>query len=393
LTRKLSTRKLLWEAAHNEWTQQPAFSIFRFTTIPTDDRSNSVAEAWGITYKAFDVNLRCDVALKVISPMLVESESARQRFFREARAAAALRHPHVAAVHHLGEEGGTVFYAMEFIEGETLEALIAREGRLDERIALGILDQVAEALGAAMRLGLVHRDIKPSNLMLRREFDGRLCVKIIDFGLAKGDPRPEITTSATLTAGGFVGTPHYASPEQLEELPLDARSDIYSLGITFYYMLCGKPPFSGSTASVISQHLTREIPLDALAGRSPEVIHLIREMAAKRPDARRGGRGNPTRTRPPNPCLHRSGRPRNLPRKNGLAAQARSAFPPSCSQPARRLPRWRRRSTSSAIRRTGRKPSPCKSRPRPSRTHRLHRSSPKARRLPQVRRGRNRRKP
>ena len=240
----------------------------------------------GITYKAFDVNLRCDVALKVINPMLVESESARQRFFREARAAAALRHPHVATVYHLGEEGGTVFYAMEFIEGETLEALIAREGRLDERFALGILDQVADALGAAMRLGLVHRDIKPSNLMLRREFDGRLCVKLIDFGLAKGDPRPEITTSATLTAGGFVGTPHYASPEQLEEFPLDARSDIYSLGITFYYMLCGKPPFSGSTASVISQHLTREIPLDALGDRSPTVIHLIQHMAAKRPDDR-----------------------------------------------------------------------------------------------------------
>lgn len=237
--------------------------------------------AMGVTYKAFDTNLRCFVALKVINATYLRDDVARQRFLREARAAAALRHPNVATVFHLGEEGGDWFYAMEYIEGETVEALMKREGAVPVPMALQITLQVARALGAAQKQGLVHRDIKPSNLMIVREDDGEFTVKVIDFGLAKNSAGSEET--AALTMGGFLGTPHFASPEQLEERELDVRSDIYSLGVTLYYMLAGKAPFSGSLAQVMSQHLHREPPLESLAGQPKPVHDLLRKMLAKDP--------------------------------------------------------------------------------------------------------------
>jgi serine/threonine protein kinase len=194
--------------------------------------------AMGITYKAFDTSLRTNVALKVINATYLNSEVARQRFLREARAAAAIRHPNVASVFHLGNEDDSYFYAMEFIDGETVEGFMQREGAVPTLMALEIAAQVARALGAAEKQGLVHRDIKPSNLMLIREDDQPLresgddefLVKVIDFGLAKAAEKD--SADATLTQGGFLGTPHFASPEQLEERELDTRSDIYSLGIT-----------------------------------------------------------------------------------------------------------------------------------------------------------------
>jgi len=241
--------------------------------------------AMGITYKAFDTNLRCFVALKVINATFLGSEVARERFLREARAAAALRHPNVATVFHLGEEGGDWFYAMEFVDGETVEAMMKREGAIPTATALGIVIQVARALGAAQKQGLVHRDIKPSNLMLVREDDGEFTVKVIDFGLAKNSAGTGEDT-ATLTVGGFLGTPHFASPEQLDERELDVRSDIYSLGVTLYYMLAGRAPFSGSLAQVMSQHLHREPPLETLSGQPPQVVDLLRHMLAKDPGGR-----------------------------------------------------------------------------------------------------------
>lgn len=241
--------------------------------------------AMGITYKAFDTNLRCFVALKVINAAFLSSDVARQRFVREARAAAALRHPNVAAVFHLGEEGGDYFYAMEYVDGETVEAIMKREGAIPSATALEIVLQVSRALGAAHRQGLVHRDIKPSNLMVIRE-DGELTVKVIDFGLAKNAGPGAGEDAATLTMGGFLGTPHFASPEQLDERELDVRSDIYSLGVTLFYMLAGHAPFSGSLAQVMSQHLHREPPLDTLSGQPAQVVDLLRHMLAKDPAAR-----------------------------------------------------------------------------------------------------------
>src|SRR5215469_8965922 len=141
--------------------------------------------AMGVTYKAFDVNLRSPVTLKVINERYLCDESARLRFLREARAAASVRHPNVASVFHLGETRGNYFYAMEFVEGETLANLIKRSGRLKINLALEIATQVAAGLAAVHKQKLVHRDIKPSNVMVSLEVEGAVTAKIIDLGLAK----------------------------------------------------------------------------------------------------------------------------------------------------------------------------------------------------------------
>jgi serine/threonine protein kinase len=242
--------------------------------------------AMGVTYKAFDTNLRCDVALKVINPQFLSSDTARQRFVREARAAAQLRHPNVATVFHLGNSGDGFFYVMEYVDGETVESRIRREGPFPAEQALRIARQVARALVAAERHKLVHRDIKPSNIMLVNEPEEQhLLVKVIDFGLAKSVGSSS-DKSVTVTLGGFVGTPHFASPEQLEEREIDGRSDIYSLGATLWYMLSGRPPYEGSVASVIHQHLGTELSEDALRSFNPRVGDLLRRMLAKRAEDR-----------------------------------------------------------------------------------------------------------
>ena len=178
----------------------------------------------------------------MINATYLQSDVARQRFVREARAAAQLRHPNVASVFHLGMSGDAYFYAMEFVDGETVELLIKRGGPVDPALALRITLQVTRALGAAAKHHLVHRDIKPANLMLVKEDDDYL-VNVIDFGLAKSNKREAGDDLATLSMGGFVGTAHFASPEQLEEKEIDVRSDIYSLGVTLWYMLAGRAPF------------------------------------------------------------------------------------------------------------------------------------------------------
>ncbi|MBV8483129.1 MAG: protein kinase [Verrucomicrobia bacterium] len=245
--------------------------------------------AMGITYKAFDTNLHCPVALKVINSTYLQNETARQRFLREARAAAALRHPNVASVFNLSTNQDNFFYVMEFIDGETVEALVKRKGSLEPIEALNITLQVARALAAAAKQRLVHRDLKPANLMLVDQ-EGESVVKVIDFGLAKS-AKDSNEESAALTVGGFVGTPHFASPEQVEEGDLDVRSDIYSLGATLYFILTGKPPFSGSVGQVMSQHLYKAISIEPLAGVPPCVIALLQNMLekdrAKRPQTPR----------------------------------------------------------------------------------------------------------
>src|SRR4029077_3862950 len=242
--------------------------------------------AMGVTYKAFDTNLRSDVALKVINSQFLNSETARQRFLREARAAASLRHPNVATVFHLGNSEGGFYYAMEHVEGETVERRIQREGPLPPELALRITRQVSRALIAADRQKLVHRDIKPSNIMLVvDEEEDHLLVKVIDFGLAKS-LGVAADQSVTVSMGGFVGTPHFASPEQLEEKEIDIRSDIYSLGAKLWFMLTGRPPFQGSIASVITQHLSQPLPAEILARLHPRLAELAAKMIGKSPEDR-----------------------------------------------------------------------------------------------------------
>ena len=170
--------------------------------------------AMGVTYKAFDVDLRCPVTLKVISEKYLGDEAARVRFLREARAAASVRHPNVASVFHLGRRGQDYFYAMEFVEGETLDNLIKRSGPLEVKCALDITKQVAAGLAAVHKKKLVHRDIKPSNIMVSLEEEGALTAKIIDLGLAKAVDESGAQTTIS-ASGAFAGTPEFASPEQI----------------------------------------------------------------------------------------------------------------------------------------------------------------------------------
>lgn len=253
--------------------------------------------AMGITYHGVDINLGSPVALKVISARYSSDPGARERFRREAQAAAQLRHPNVATVFHFGEtSAGQCFYAMELVEGETLEARIRRDRPLPAWSVLEVAEQVARALAAAEKHGLVHRDLKPSNIMIVANdadaADG-LAVKVIDFGLAKA----AVATESTVDRGrrGFSGTPGFASPEQLvaDKASPDPRSDIYSLGATLWYLLCGKTPFAGPTLTELREQQATRLPIEQLASAKVPtmLIALLRSMLAtereKRPQSAR----------------------------------------------------------------------------------------------------------
>jgi eukaryotic-like serine/threonine-protein kinase len=169
---------------------------------------------------------------------------------REARAAASLRHPNVASVFHLGKTAGNYFYAMEFVEGERLEKLIKRSGRLEVKLALEIATQVAAGLAAVHKQKLVHRDIKPSNIMVSVEEGSTVTAKIIDLGLAKPALDAQPAEAAISIPGAFAGTPEFASPEQFAGVGVDIRSDLYSLGAVLWEMLTGHAVFRGSAAEV-----------------------------------------------------------------------------------------------------------------------------------------------
>jgi len=249
--------------------------------------------AMGVTYLAVDKVLRRRVALKVIDvPAAARgSQAVRERFLREARAAAALRHPNVAAVFQFGTSPDSTYcyYAMELVEGETLAARVRRDGPLKVELALEIAIQTTRALMAAAAQNLIHRDLKPGNIMLTagNAATTELEVKVIDFGLAKAiaDAGGEMD----LTHGEFVGTPSFASPEQFGTGPVDARSDIYSLGATLWFALTGLPPHSGKTIEEIRERQTRDdLPIAQLVARKvPEpVVKLLRSTLAIDPSKR-----------------------------------------------------------------------------------------------------------
>jgi serine/threonine protein kinase len=250
------------------------------------------AGAMAVTYCALDTILNSTVALKVIGRKLAENPTARARFLREARAAAKIHHPNVARVSHYGEQDGECFYAMELVEGETLEARVQRDGPLALPLALEVIQQTARGLAAAEVCGVVHRDIKPSNLMIESAASGEALVKIIDYGVAK-----IMASDATAqTQAGFIGTPAFASPEQFDEAgqqQIDGRSDIYSLGVTFWYLLTGHTPFVGRTIEEIRAKQTGALPLQQLkrAHVPIPVISLLNSMlavdTAKRPQSAR----------------------------------------------------------------------------------------------------------
>ena len=248
------------------------------------------AGAMAITYRARDTVLNSEVALKVIDRRVAQNPGARSRFLREARAAANIHHPNIARVTYYGEQDGECFYAMELIKGETLEARVRRDGRMPFALALQVIEQAARALAAAEACGVVHRDIKPSNIMLEADASGALTVKLIDYGVAKV-MGPQAELGVEQTQAGFIGTPAFASPEQfagVQQLPIDTRSDIYSLGVTLWYLLTGRTPFVGRTMEEIRARQTSELPLEQLRNLHlpAQVIALSKSMLAPDPKNR-----------------------------------------------------------------------------------------------------------
>jgi serine/threonine protein kinase len=248
------------------------------------------AGAMAVTYRARDTVLNSEVALKVIDRRVAQNPGARSRFLREARAAANIHHPNIARVTYYGEQDGECFYAMELVKGDTLEARVRRDGPMALTVALEVIEQAARALAAAEACGVVHRDIKPSNIMLESDASGALAVKLIDYGVAKV-MGPQAEPGIDQTQAGFIGTPAFASPEQFagtSQLPVDTRSDIYSLGVTLWYLLTGRTPFVGRTMEQIRARQTDALPLEQLKGLHvpAQVIALLKSMLAPDPKDR-----------------------------------------------------------------------------------------------------------
>ncbi len=249
------------------------------------------AGGMGEVYKARDTRLHRDVAIKVLPERVAKDPEALARFEREARAIAALSHPNILAIHDFGTQAGVAYAVTELLEGETLSERLARGPMPTESLGR-IGAEICAALTAAHRKGIVHRDLKPSNVMLAKSG-----VKLLDFGLAKPSAvrlGEELTSAQTQTPdvtreGSIVGTLSYMSPEQLEGKPVDARSDIFSLGATLYEMATGRKAFEGtSQASVLSAILTSDPPsVSALRPMSPPAFdRLVKTCLAKDPDAR-----------------------------------------------------------------------------------------------------------
>jgi serine/threonine-protein kinase len=240
----------------------------------------------GAVYKALDTELNRVVALKVLSPEMGAKPAMLERFRREARHAARLRHENIVTIYECGSQGSTHFLALEYVDGSDLGDYIDKKGKLDPEEARLITLQAARALDHAHQVNIIHRDIKPSNFMLTRS-TGKLIVKLTDLGLARemGDEDFRVTR-----AGTTVGTIDYISPEQARDSrAADIRSDIYSLGCTLYHMLAGRPPFSeGGLTERLYKHI-EERPVDVreLNPATPDPLWLILErMLAKKPEER-----------------------------------------------------------------------------------------------------------
>ena len=250
-------------------------------------RSKIGAGGMGIVYLAQDTKLGRKVALKILHDELAGHSSRMNRFVQEARAASALNHPNILTIHEIDRIDSTYFIATEFIDGETLrEHMRKKPIRLGEALDINI--QVASALAAAHAAGIVHRDIKPENIMLRN--DG--IAKILDFGLAKLldisdiDPEGETRGLVKTDPGTVVGTSRYMSPEQVRGLELDARTDIWSLGVVMYEMITGGPPFTGETKSHTMVAILEREPVTTFEGAPAELQRIIRKALTKDRDNR-----------------------------------------------------------------------------------------------------------
>ena len=242
----------------------------------------------GRVYEAEELRLRRRCALKVLLPDMMADPVCVERFLREAQAIAQLHHQNIVAIHHLGDDQahGVVFFAMELLDGEDLEARLCDRARRpiswSEICSWG--RQIAGAMATVHAAGLIHRDLKPANVFLARRRDGREQVKLLDFGIA----RPMEQSAALTATNAGIGTPYYMSPEQVLRAPVDHRSDIYSLGVLLFEALAGRPPFLGEPMQVAMQHCNlAPPPLASLAPDVPDRLGtLVMEMLAKAPIAR-----------------------------------------------------------------------------------------------------------
>ncbi len=239
----------------------------------------------GMVYYAVNVSVEREYAIKILPTHLAGEETVKKRFLREAKASNLIGHENIVQVYDVGESDALLYIVMELVEGESLEKMLERQGRLDVKTTIHILKQVCEALGVAHAVGVIPRDIKPANILIARRKENPLFVKILDLGLA------QIMTDVRLTGkGSFVGTPYYVSPEQARGEKGAPSMDLYSLGCMAYEMLTGEPPFAeGSPTEIIVKHI-KEAPLPLIV-RAPQipldlerlVMRLLRKDPRERP--------------------------------------------------------------------------------------------------------------
>ena len=238
----------------------------------------------GQVYLAEQLSLKRKVALKILRAELAANPTSLQRFKAEAESVAKVTHANIVQVYAYGEADGFPYIALEYVEGRNLKEYIARKGPPKLPVALSIIRQIAAGLQRASEAGIIHRDVKPENILLTAKGE----VKVADFGLSRclvADQQPLSITQS----GVVMGTPLYMSPEQVEGKPLDSRTDIYSLGVTCYYMLAGKPPFDGATPFEVAMKHARDEPppLGALCPDLPEgLCAAVHKMMAKDPAQR-----------------------------------------------------------------------------------------------------------
>lgn len=275
-------RKHLWTESMAGGVLSPAIHPEMLGRIGRYDVERLIGSGgMGVVFKAFDTELNRPVAVKLLAPYLASSGSARNRFAREARAAAAVVDDHVVPIYNVETDSEHPFLVMKFIAGGSLQQRIDREGPLDVCEVLRIGMHAAKGLAAAHAQGLIHRDVKPSNILLDEGVDRAL---LTDFGLARA------TDDASLTRSGFQpGTPHYMSPEQVCGEAIDARSDLFGLGCVIYAMCTGHPPFRSETSYAVLRRITDDTPrsIREVNPSIPEWLdRIVMKLLAKSPDDR-----------------------------------------------------------------------------------------------------------